>query len=161
MNRTMFTDSELPVIYLKPGEVHFSERPAVAMTLLGSCVSLTMFSARSGLGGICHVLLPKCREDSCPGCCEESYHYVDCCIIGMVEWFAGMGVAKSQLEIKVFGGSDILVLNGQRNRASVGEQNIAVARKTLRREELKVSASDIGGTFGRKIFFSLIRVRCS
>jgi chemotaxis protein CheD len=153
MNRTMFTETELPVVYLKPGEVHFSEKPAVVMTLLGSCISLTMFSARLGLGGICHVLLPRCREDSCPGCCDESYHYVDCCIMGMVERFAWMGVARSELEIKVFGGSDILVTNGRENHASVGRQNITVARKTLQREGLKVSASHIGGTFGRKIFF--------
>jgi chemotaxis protein CheD len=153
MKRTMFTETELPVVYLKPGEVHFSVKPAVVMTLLGSCISLTMFSARLRLGGVYHVLLPRCREDSCPGCCDESYHYVDCCIMGMVGRFARIGVSRGELEIKVFGGSDILGINGQKNHASVGKQNIMVAKDSLRREGLEVSASHIGGTFGRKIFF--------
>ena len=99
----MFPETELPVVYLKPGEVHFSEEPEVVMTLLGSCISLTMFSERFKLGGICHVLLPNCGEDSCPARCDKSYRYVDCCIMGMVERFAGMGVVRSELVIKVFG----------------------------------------------------------
>lgn len=99
------------------------------------------------------MLLPNCGEDSCPARCDKSYRYVDCCIMGMVERFAGMGVVRSELVIKVFGGSDILVVDGQENHASVGKQNIAAARKTLQREGLRVSSSHVGGTLGRKIFF--------
>jgi len=149
----IFPQMELPVVYLKPGEVFFSGEPAVVMTLLGSCISLTMFSERFKLGGICHVVLPKCNENFCPACCDESYRYADCCIMGMVERFSVMGIARSELEIKIFGGSDILAASGPAARASVGKQNIAVARSILQKEGLRVAASHIGGTFGRKIFF--------
>ena len=143
----------LPVFYLKPGEVYFSEKPALVMTILGSCISVTMYSARHGFGGICHVLLPKCHTESCNTQCSEVYRYADCSIRNMVERFVDMGALRKDIEVKIFGGSDILVIAGHKNYVTVGKQNIEITKKTLMDEGLKIRAAHIGGTFGRKIFF--------
>jgi chemotaxis receptor (MCP) glutamine deamidase CheD len=46
-------------VFLKPGELYIGKEPAVVSNILGSCVSITMFSERLGAGGICHALLPR------------------------------------------------------------------------------------------------------
>jgi chemotaxis protein CheD len=145
--------TEIPVFYLQPAEVFFSQAPSLVMTVLGSCISVTMFCARLGFGGICHVLLPKCRTDSCDEECREAYRYMDCSIKRMIKRFAAEGVKSPEIEVKIFGGSDILAVEGGRKFVTVGKQNIEVARKTLIDEGMKVRASHVGGTFGRKIVF--------
>ena len=147
------SEMDLPVVYLQPGEVYYSERPTLVMTVLGSCISVTMFNLRLGFGGICHVLLPKCRTETCAGVCDEAYRYMDCAIKGMIGQFAGKGSDPGQIEVKIFGGSDILMVDGHEKYVSVGKQNIEVAKRIFLEEGLKVRASHVGGTQGRKIFF--------
>ena len=50
---------DLARVYLKPGELHFATGPTVVSTVLGSCVSVTMFDRLSGAAAICHALLPE------------------------------------------------------------------------------------------------------
>ena len=59
-------------VFLKPGEIYVGREPAEVSTILGSCISVTMFSEGLKLGAICHALLPgdrasEDREESSPG----------------------------------------------------------------------------------------------
>ncbi len=92
-------DKDLPLVYLKPGEMHFSAEPAVVVTVLGSCLSVTMFCRRRKLGGICHGLLPKCgqQKKDCHGECLEGFKYVDCSIRRMVQLFSRHKVRRSEI----------------------------------------------------------------
>ncbi len=81
-------ENDLSVIYLKSGELHFSEKPSSVMTVLGSCLSVTMFHRKARVGAICHGLLPKCRERAlCGRPCAEQAKYVECAILMMVKLF--------------------------------------------------------------------------
>jgi chemotaxis protein CheD len=146
--------AELPFVYLQPGEAYFSEGPAQVTTILGSCIAVTLFWARLRAGGICHVLLPRCRKESCVDGCEERYRFADCSIRGMLVWFVRRGARTGDLEVKVFGGSDILIVGPEKEHLSVGRQNIEWTKKALIREGLVPRCSDVGGTTGRKIVFS-------
>ena len=46
-------------IFLLPGDFYFGNEYRVIKTLLGSCVSITMWSKRLKLGGMCHYKLPR------------------------------------------------------------------------------------------------------
>ena len=46
-------------VFLRPGDVTVGKAPAEVSTVLGSCVSVTMFAERLKLGAICHALLPS------------------------------------------------------------------------------------------------------
>lgn len=129
-------------------------------TVLGSCVSVTMYNPQSGLSAMCHGLLPHCGSEC--GNCPEKMKYVECSIVHMIDWFKKFGVDKSQIETKVFGGGDVLdyskgscvnILPPARKRQSVGSQNIEAALKVLNEAGFKISAKDIGGSLGRKMFF--------
>jgi chemotaxis protein CheD len=144
-------------IYLKPGDIYVSEKPALISTLLGSCVAVTMFSPRLGVGAISHGVLPSCKDKKpCGGdeYCREGVRYVDCSIMRMLGWFMQNGISREEIDVKVFGGSDMLSVPESTTKASVGQQNIAMAFQVIEKEMLRVSASDVGGLRGRKIIFS-------
>ncbi len=147
-------DRLIPV-YLKPGEMYFSEEPAEVVTVLGSCLSITMFHRKRAMGGICHGLLPTCsKENPCGGSCLEGFKYVDCSIRRMISIFDQHKVRRSEIEVKYFGGADMFSREPSRpNIVSVGRQNINSAEDILRHEGLVPHAMDVGGAQGRKIYF--------
>ena len=138
----------IPTIYLRPGEHFFTVTPAIVSTVLGSCVSITMHNPKDQLSAICHAVLPK---EIIPG---EPYRYVDSSIAAMLRIFDWYGVTKNDIEVKLFGGSDILPPSeNSYQEMTVGKQNIFQAQKCFEREQLKLLAYDVGGTRGRKLFF--------
>ncbi len=149
-------ETHLPVVNLHSGELFFTQHSTLITTILGSCVSLTMYyNVRTKIAGMCHILLPSCsRKKQCSKPCTEMFRYLNCTVRYMVKYFEQHNILRKEIEVKVFGGSDILALtdNG-RGRKSVGKQNIEMAKKTLHYEHINVKAVHVGGTFGRKIFF--------
>lgn len=139
--------TELPVVYLRPGEFHYAGEPSVVTTVLGSCVSVTMFDRASRTSAICHALLPE-------GNPTDAFRYVDTSILKMLRIFSERGVARQQLEVKLFGGSGMLgIARGGKGKGGIGSRNIEIARQVLAAEGLRISAADVGGERGRKLFF--------
>jgi chemotaxis protein CheD len=134
-------------VYLKPGEVHISDRPSKVSTVLGSCVAITMFSQSKGLGGICHALLPRNQFFSE----REKLHYVDSSIFYMLWTFESYGVKRDAIEVKLFGGANLF--ERENGKETVGQSNVEVALDVISFEGLSLIASDVGGTQGRKLFF--------
>ena len=146
---------ELPMIHLKAGELYCSDQPALVVTVLGSCASVTFYSRRLGIGGICHGMLPTCGKGaSCAGDCAEKFTYVDCAIRQMAKFFDRCGVRRSEIEVKCFGGADMFAQAAEKpGLLSVGRQNCLIAEQTIKREGLTLVSRDLGGRQGRKIFF--------
>lgn len=134
-------------IYLKPGEVVVTRTSVLVTTVLGSCVAVTMFSPSCGVGAICHAMLP----DS--GGRNGDLRYVDDALEHIYRKVVEYG-AGSDLVVKMFGGAQVLnLVTNTPARRTVGEQNVARAEAVLASLGLTVSASDIGGLRGRKLFF--------
>lgn len=145
----------LTSIYLQPGEACFSSNPVVVNTVLGSCLSITMFSRKVKYAGMSHCQLPfskqcglRCNE------CKEPYKFVKCTIIQMIKKFEAMQIQRKDIEVKVFGGADVLKTTMEEKRIStVGRQNIDMALETLANYNMDIKVIDVGGRFGRKMFF--------
>ncbi len=150
-------EQELPVAYLKPGEMYFFGQPTLVVTVLGSCLSVTMFHRPTGIGAICHGLLPSCRDTNAALCtknCSAGFKYMDCSIQRMLEQFRALGMKPAEMEIKVFGGADMFGVPGNNGqRMTIGLQNVSITRKILQAAGISVLAEDVGGERGRKIFF--------
>ena len=43
-----------------PGELVLAREPTILATILGSCIGVTFWSARLGIGALCHAMLPRC-----------------------------------------------------------------------------------------------------
>ncbi len=152
----------LPVIYLKPGELHISSEPSLVTTVLGSCVSVTMFNRRLGIGAICHGMLPECSSSDsrrclssgiCKDSCRDCLKYVDCSIYSMIGQFQKLGIGSNEIEVKLFGGANVLQVRNGADSNTVGNQNIKKAMQVINSEKLKLTASDVGGERGYKIIF--------
>jgi len=142
-----------PLLFLKPCEIVLSCEPMVVTTLLGSCVAVTMFSARLRLGAICHALLPSCGQGQpCSHGEAEAGRYVACAIRLMLDQLKARGVARRDIEAKLFGGSDMFETAVGRG-LSVGGQNIKMALWMLELESVRLVTQDLGGPRGRKIVF--------
>lgn len=143
-----------PAYHLKPGELIITDRSMLVSTILGSCVSVTMFSPRFG-GAICHgMLASRGRTDLGSHPCGEEFRYVDCAVKAMIDAVFRRRITPEEVAVKLFGGSDMLSHSEERMGPSVGRQNIEMALNVLTRNGFAVSVSDVGGKRGRKIFFN-------
>lgn len=137
-------------VFLKPGEVVVSRRPVLVSTVLGSCVAVTMFSSVSGIGAICHAMLPAIVAGQ-----HHDLRYVDKAIRYIYRKIIEYG-AQDDLIIKLFGGAQVLALNYAGFRGTIGEQNVARAQEIIALLGLTIDNADTGGLFGRKLFFSTL-----
>lgn len=136
-------------VFLKPGEIIVSSKPVLVSTVLGSCVAITMYSPEKNIGAICHAMLPDNPNNN------ESLLYVDSAIHHLYRKMIGYG-CRADLIIKLFGGAQVLDFSGyDDSRMAVGKLNIQKAVKILKELGLMVYKADIGGTQGRKLFFSI------
>jgi len=136
-------------VFLMPGEIYMGEKPAEVSTILGSCISVTMFSRRAKVGAICHALLPSGHPSVAP----EGFRYVDTSILYMLGMLEKRGIRGSELEISLLGGSDMIECT-RGNIDTVGRKNIETALRILKGRNLELRGSDVGGSMGRKIRFS-------
>lgn len=141
----------LTAVYLHPGEIVVCREPMKVITVLGSCVSVTLFSRKLGMSAICHGTMPRCRAiKQCKELCVDAFKFMDCAIQHMLRTFREAGVQNRDLEVKVFGGADTLM---SKSSNTIGSQNIKVTLEVLGREGLGVAAADVGDNFGRKLIF--------
>lgn len=147
----MMPPSGEDVLFLKPGQIMVSSEPLLVTTLLGSCVAVTMFSPGRRLGGICHAQLPSDGHPPRTEGRKDPGKFVDSAIVEMLARFAAKGALRGELEVKIFGGSDMFDAHGRLR--SVGRQNTEMALRVLEREGVKVANQDLGGERGRKIIF--------
>jgi chemotaxis protein CheD len=148
-------DDRLRVYYLQAGEGLVIKEPALIVTVLGSCLSVTVFCERMGIGAICHALMPRCpRTEECIPGCGAAARYVDCSVRQMLSRFGQLGARPPELQVKVFGGAAMFgECPSEKESASVGAQNIMAARDALKEAGITAAAEDVGGNRGRKIFF--------
>ena len=144
-----------PDVDLQPGELYLARSPAILRTILGSCIGVTFWSARLGAGALCHGILPRCPQDWPAGwAVEEGHRYVDFSIRYLAREFYALGASRSELEVKLFGGADVLSgIGGRPGRPTVGALNRLAAEEVLAEEGLVIAASDVGGNRGRRIHF--------
>ncbi len=141
---------ELPHDYLLVGRGGIYTTPTLVQTVLGSCVSVTMYCSKYRWGGIFHALLPRMGDFPKHNTGGDQFRYVDSAIWYLLREFAKSGISAKSLECKVFGGASPL---HQHCDSSAGNRNVTVAMEILAQEGVTVSASSVGGNGGRKLFF--------
>jgi len=138
-------------LYLKPGEMFYADSPMVVHTVLGSCVSITMFVRRLGIGMMSHCMLPSSTESVKRG--EDIMRYVDCATLYMNKVILEAGADKRETEVKLFGGSNMFT--GTNDDAGVGHRNVEAALAMIKKLGYTITSSDTGGQYTRKLYFSL------
>lgn len=141
-------------VYVQPGESHLVRGPAVLRTLLGSCVGVTFWHEELEIGALCHPMLPLHPEKSMGKLSlAAARRYVDFAIRDLAAQFDALGAKRQDIEIKVFGGADVLRVRGHESRPTVGALNREMALEVLHAEGFNVAASRLGGPVGIHIDF--------
>lgn len=155
MNRYYDLYFKKNMVTIYPGEFWSSTGSEMISTVLGSCVSIILYDAVAGVGGMNHFMLardkmsetaPNASKEANPGKFGE--YAMDLLIDDMEE----KGAQLSRCVAKVFGGGNIFTFS-ERSVAQVGEVNIQFAFNWLNEKNIKIVSSDTGGTLPRKIFF--------
>ncbi len=148
-------EETLPEIYLQPGESCLVKEPAILRTLLGSCVGVAFWAPRLGLGALCHPVLPRFPVKQASTLTRSAgRRYVDYAIRDLAQQFDALGARRNEIEVKVFGGGDVLETGHHSTLPTVGSLNIEVAVKVLEEESFYIMASSLGGRRGVNIYFN-------
>ncbi len=144
----------LPVrqVYLQPAGLCLADEPAVIQTVLGSCISVTLWDPVTRLAAVSHCVYPEPHRTGPAG---EDARFVTLCIPRMLDWMAGRGVTARRLETKLFGGAACIGWGGTWER-SIGRLNVEAAERCLAAAGLTVKAAWTGGSEGRKLVFSTL-----
>lgn len=132
---------------IAPGELYASKRNIVIVTVLGSCVSACLRDPVAGMGGMNHFMLPD-RGDNAESLLSEPARYGAHAMEMLINNLLSMGADRKRLVAKVFGAGRVLP-----GMTDVGARNAQFALQYLERERIPISASDVGGSFARKVYF--------
>ncbi|MEQ4617769.1 MAG: chemotaxis protein CheD [Corticimicrobacter sp.] len=139
-------------IFLHPGELCFSRAPGCLGTLLGSCVSVTLWHPGLRFGGMCHILLPA-RQNRPPGALPDG-RYADEAIERFYYEIKAQRITPKECQIKLFGGGNMFA-GTTVTLPNIGERNIDATRTALSYYGFSIQAEHVGGTARRRLFLDL------
>lgn len=136
---------------LNIGQIIVVEDPSIISTVLGSCVSVCLFSPVKKMGGMIHYALPHQFDHNLD---EDPLRYGDQAIPILIEEMKKLSLGPvGALKAKIIGGANCLVRASGGGFNNIGEQNIQMAREILARHHIEVIGEHVGGEVGRKVYF--------
>ncbi|MDR3494344.1 MAG: chemoreceptor glutamine deamidase CheD [Ancalomicrobiaceae bacterium] len=136
------------MVRVLPGDFYVTDAPdEMIVTVLGSCVAACVRNPWNGFGGLNHFLLPAGLLDEGEDD-DRGLRYGDFAMEALINAVLKSGCQRQELEIKLFGGADVLGGISQ-----VGSKNAEFAIEYLRNEGLEPVVSDLGGRSGRRIHY--------
>ena len=131
-----------------PGD-HYVTADAGEMlvTILGSCVTACIRDPLAGVGGMNHFMLPE-SAGSGWDTASASMRYGNVVMERLINDILKRGGARERLEIKVFGGGN--VMNGTTN---IGHRNAEFVEEYLAAEGLPIAAHHLRGNLPRRVHY--------
>jgi chemotaxis protein CheD len=140
-------------VFLHPGDYHFGNAETRIVTLLGSCVSITLWHPRLRVGGMCHYMLPS--RGVIPEGASYDGRYGDEAMKMLMNRIWKLDVDPAEFHAKVFGGANMFPLQCQKKEMNVGDRNLEMAQILLQRYEIPLKAQHIGGDGHRKLMLDV------
>lgn len=138
-------------VFLNPGDFHFGGGHTRISTLLGSCVSITLWHPRHRIGGMCHYMLAERRRSADT---PLDGRFGTEAFAMFLERVAAAQTRPSEYEAKLFGGGNMLAAGGG-EAMEIGPRNIELGRELLARHNISLVAEHVGGSGRRKLHFEL------
>ena len=151
------SDASLRDIFLLPGEYFVGNGTFQVRTILGSCVSITLWHPVARVGGMSHFLLPTRSSFSHTTHTTHSLdgHYGDEALALMRRDLQALGVDPRQCQAKLFGGGNMFPGRVQGNGAHVGRRNGEAARELLQYHGIPIVTESLFGMGHRQIIFNI------
>lgn len=140
-------------VFLKPGEYFVGDARYRIRTLLGSCVSITLWHPELRIGAMSHFLLSE-RGKQADG--PPDARYGEEALQLMLTELKQRGVPPLQCEAKIFGGGEMFPHHrGLLTQTHVGRKNGEAARLLLEKQGIGVCSESLFGVGHRKIVFDV------
>lgn len=140
---------EILEVYLLPGELHFGDEDTRIKTLLGSCVSFTLWHPERKVGGMCHYMLPS--RDSRPKDSPLDGKYADEALKLLVQEIEKENTRPKDYVAKIFGGGSMLDISGP----NISERNVEAARQLAKYYGFRLEGECLGGVGHRNVVFDI------
>lgn len=144
---------DLMDIFLQPGELFVGDAAFQIRTILGSCVSITLWHPRACIGGMSHFLLPT-RTVPVAGHVLDG-RYGDEALQWMMKDLKASGVNPRQCQAKIFGGGNMFPGQARASGLTVGQRNGEAARLLLQNQGIEVVSESLFGVGHRQIIFNV------
>lgn len=139
-------------IFLQPGEHFVGDASYRIRTLLGSCVSITLWHPVHRVGAMSHFLLPS---RSTPASAVLDGRYGEDVMWLMLQELARINVSPHECVGKIFGGGNMFPGQTRADARSVGIKNGEAARALLITHRIPIISECLFGVGHRQIIFDV------
>ncbi len=118
---------------------------------LGSCLGLMVFDPMIKVGALLHAMLPlsKINPSKAAG---NPYMFVDTGVPALFKQLYGLGGKKERMLVRAAGCGNPI---GKNEMFKIGERNYLVLKKLLWKNNVLLSADDVGGSKSRTVHFNI------
>lgn len=148
---------DINTVVLHAGDFHFGGGRTRISTLLGSCVSITLWHPRLLIGGMCHYMMDARPR---PGDTALDGRYANEAFSLFLQNFMRTGTQPHEYQAKLFGGGNMFNAEGLRKSENIrgpeiGARNIECGKKFLLQYKIPLISAHVGGSGRRKLHFDL------
>ena len=141
-------------IFLMPGDCFVGDEQYRVRTLVGSCVSVTLWHPRLRVGAMSHFLLPgTSRKRAKPGAGAGTGTYGVDAMDYLLAELARRGVPLAQCEGKIFGGGAMFPRHARVK--DIGMQNGDCARALMHEHGIRIVSESLFGVGHRQLIFTI------
>lgn len=119
---------------------------------LGSCVAIALHDAQAQVGGLAHVLLPS------TGMSQDRTNrakFPSSAVPLLCERMQALGARAGRIRAKIVGGASMFTSLLSASGLQIGERNVVATRVALEQAGIPIVAQDVGGDYGRSVYFSV------
>lgn len=141
----------IDTVVLGAGDFHFAGGHTRISTLLGSCVSITLWHPRKRIGGMCHTMMTE-RIRAADGALDG--RYASEAFDLFLRHVENAGTQPSEYQAKLFGGGNMFKSTTGKGM-DIGARNIEYAHRLLAAHHITLIAEHVAGSGRRKLHFDL------
>lgn len=116
---------------------------------LGSCIGTVLYDEKREIAGLSHILLPDSSQAKADN--FNPRKYADTAIPQLLEMLQENGARN--IKAKMAGGAQMFQVGKGTSFMRIGDKNIEAVQEALRKLNIQIIASDVGGNLGRTIEF--------
>ena len=149
------SEAKLTDVFLMPGDYFVGDARYRVRTLLGSCVSITLWHPGLRVGAMSHFLLPGRRGEQQrqrSGSDKPGMYAADALDL-LLSGLAAHGVTGAQCQAKIFGGGAMFPRSDKTR--DIGLQNGDCARALLQQHGIHVVSESLFGEGHRQLIFTI------
>ncbi|KDE39113.1 Chemotaxis protein CheD [Nitrincola lacisaponensis] len=139
---------EQDAVKVLPGGYYVTARDMILVTVLGSSVCACLRDAQSGVGGVCHFMLPERQPNQ--EWLDISMRYGRHAMTTLLEQLRKSGARPERVQAKVFGACNALESPGGQK---MGLYNSRFVVQYLQQQGIPVLATDLMDVYPRKVYF--------